>query len=344
MSKNVLLVDFGSTFVKCLVYRSDSEEVYSKKLPFPKANRESDTEFVVLEKDINNLVNSVVAMGVEYGCENLFISVQMHGYLLRNANGTMTDYISWKDKSGDITCVERENIDFNARGTSLKANLPFVKLYKYRDKLQGAEFYTLGSYIAYLLTGNNITHKTDACASGFYNAQSLDAQRLGGIKLPIALHAVEVIGKCGEMNVYAPMGDHQISYLGSAAGKDKYLVNVGTATQISCFGKKEHLTNHCERRPYFTSNEILYTVTGLTGGEQIYQGVGEQELFRELMHAISILPKRKAMLFGGGGGRQAYMALQEALLKENILCSLLEKNIGMEGLKWISKQALCCQK
>ena len=94
----------------------------------------------------------------------------MHGYLIKRKDGTMTEYVSWRDKRGNIDDERISGVDFSKNGTSLKRNLPAVSLCSFNEDFFGAEFFTLGSYISYYFAGVNITHKTDACASGFFDA------------------------------------------------------------------------------------------------------------------------------------------------------------------------------
>ena len=80
----------------------------------------------------------------------------------------------------------------------------------------------------------NITHKTDACASGFFDADTLLRINLfENLLLPTVTHEITMVGVYKGMSVYTAMGDHQISFLGSGASDNAYLLNIGTATQIS---------------------------------------------------------------------------------------------------------------
>ncbi len=333
----VFLVDFGSTFVKYLIYDTERKcELRSDKVPFPEPNVQSGGRFTVSEAEIRKLVEQVFSIGVQYKCQRSYISVQMHGHLLRGADGMMSDYISWRDSSGDTDDRLLREIGFDRRGTSLKKNLPYVKLWKDREVLSGAELYTLGSYITFLLTGKNITHVTDGCASGFYDAETLEGDGLGGLKLPILKDEISAVGDFRGMELYTPMGDHQISYLGSGAGESAYLVNIGTATQVSCLAGRGYPTGAYEMRPYFRKGLRLLTMSGLTGGDRLFQGDGKSELLDEIMDAVRMLPEKSEVVFGGGGSRQVYTYMHEELERRGISSRLLETNIGMEGLKMIA--------
>lgn len=269
-------------------------------------------------------------------CERCFISVQMHGFLLRKGENEFTDYISWRDKSGNMESPELSHIDFYERGTSLKKNLPIVKLFGESGNVFECEFYTLGSYIAYLLTNKNVTHITDACASGFYmfDGSVCKDKPFENLKMPICCKNIECIGRYLGMDIYTPMGDHQISFLGSGTGNDKYLLNIGTATQLSCLGDGDYPAGNYEKRPYFNGQGLI-TVSGLVGGAELYKGRGMEELINSIENALQILPSKSGMLVGGGGAGLVFEKLSKRFGKLN--CEVAKENIGREGLKMIAE-------
>ena len=160
-----------------------------------------------------------------------------------------------------------------------------------------------------MLTGKNITHKTDACASGFFNSCTLEKYDFfDNLVLPSVLDKVEMIGKYRGIDIYAPMGDHQISFLGSGAEKkNAYLLNIGTATQISTLAESEAICKNCEKRPYF-SKKRLFTVSGITGGSVLFSDGKFQlkKFLSEVSQAISRLPKKQYLIVGGGGAELIY--------------------------------------
>ena len=261
----------------------------------------------------------------------------MHGFLLKNHKGEFSDYISWRDKSGDIKDGILSEVDFYKRGTALKDNLPFVKLFNQKNDFEGAEFYTLGSYIAYLLTGKNITHITDACASGFYKFDGSECG-LGKLTLPKCCKDIKCIGEFAGVEIYTTMGDHQISFLGCGAGNDKYLLNIGTATQLSCLGDGDYPKGGYEKRPYFDKQGLI-TVSGLVGGAVLYKGQGTEMLFDSVEDALKILPPKTGVIVGGGGARIVFEQLCRRLSKKGIKCEMAKDNIGREGLKMVAKKS-----
>lgn len=325
-----LCIDFGSTFVKYAVVQSDCT-VLSDKLKFPEASLDADNRYEVSIKEIDLLLSEIFRRVSHLQVEQCFIAVQMHGYVLRDTDGTFSDYISWKDKSGDIDAPEIRNIDFEANGTSRKSNLPLIKLLN-RGVERGSTFFTLGSYLAWRLTGSNITHKTDGCAAGFFNAQNLKPVDMGlDLHMPVVTHDVIPIGTCQGIRIYTPVGDHQLSFLGSGAGDTAYLLNIGTATQVSTLGSTTQAVPY-EQRPYF-SEARLHTVSGLTGGEKLFQGYPVADFCEEVMEAIRILPRKEKILVGGGGSEGIFDQLQACFAARGLRCEKVQHNISQEGMR-----------
>ena len=331
-----LMIDIGSTFIKYGIYDELTEDViYYDALPFPEPYIANEKQFLVLTEEIKEKILQIFTLNREYNCKKAFISVQMHGFILKTDDSDALMYVSWRDKSGDINHSCFDNIDFNRMGTSLKINLPLVKTMPDNSK---GEFFTLGSYISWVLTGKNATHLTDACASGFYYADSGECNEYTKkLIMPQVYKEITPIGFYNDIQIYTPIGDHQTSFLGSGAGRDKYLVNIGTATQISCLHNENHPDGEYEKRPFF-GHDRLYTLSGLVGGDKIYCGEGKEELCSQILKAISKLPPKRELLLGGGGAKQVYVFLSGELAKYNLKCTLLENNIGMEGLKMIIEQ------
>ena len=330
-----LLVDAGSTYIKWAVFETETQTILAQsQTPFPAPEFQEGGRFLVSE----NALRAVFLQGVQAHpeCRSIFISVQMHGYLFKRPGGDFSPYVSWRDASGDVKQPGLAQIDFEVRGTSLKANLPFVKLYR---KPWEGELFTLGSYIAWLLTGVNAAHITDLCASGFYDAQTGECFRAED--MPRAFMAVQPVGSYRGARVFAPVGDHQASYLGSGAGESAWLVNIGTATQVSCMGRRSETALNCELRPWFERDRRLFTVSGLMGGSELYQNGWNERLWEQISDAIFRLPRRSRMLLGGGGARQVFEKLQKHCVQAGIECRLLEHSIGLEGLKMLAQKQVC---
>ena len=44
----------------------------------------------------------------------------MHGYVAKLKDGTFSEYVSWRDKSGDVTQAKFENVNFNKFGLTVE--------------------------------------------------------------------------------------------------------------------------------------------------------------------------------------------------------------------------------
>lgn len=333
---NCLMIDIGSTFIKYGVYNETACNFeLQSKIPFPAPCYSDGETFLVSSQKIRENILQIFDEATKYHCKKAYFSVQMHGYILKSEDGEFSEYVSWRDKSGDITDEKVKNIDFNKMGTSLKKNLPLVKII---NKGLSGEFFTLGSYVAYVLTGKNATHISDACASGFfYLNDGRKNEYSENLIMPEAYKEVLKTGSYNGVEIYTPVGDHQASFLGSGADTDKYLLNIGTATQISCVDDKNFPDGEYEKRPFFDEN-ILYTITGLVGGDILYKGEGKNELLNQTIEAIKKLPKKNKALIGGGGAETVFEFFKDSLLELGIECSLAQNNIGMRGLQMIANK------
>jgi len=331
------LIDVGSSFIKYSIYDTRADRLLqSDKLPFPAPLIADGTRFRVSRREIADAVLLILRQAEQSDCDRVFFSVQMHGFLVCSPEGEWSEYISWRDTGGNLAQNRFGRVDFDSFGTSLKANLPLAKL----SPRQKGCFFTLGSYLSFLLTGNNVTHITDACPSGLFYADSgLPNPFAEDLQLPRVTGQVVPVGQYQGMTVFCPVGDHQVSFLGSGAQQDAYLVNIGTATQLSCTAPAG-LAAGGEKRPYLQPGLRLYTVSGLVGGDILYRQPEKVTLLLEqLQDALQKLPAKKKILFGGGGAAAVFPALQ-AVLSEDYICEYIERNIGAEGLKMLAQQAV----
>ncbi|MBQ5390587.1 MAG: hypothetical protein IIU58_06750, partial [Clostridia bacterium] len=244
------------------------------------------------------------------------------------------------DNRGDVTDGTLQALDFSTRGTRLKKNLPLAKLFPIRDTLIGTEFYTLGSYVTYLLTKKNCTHATDACASGLFTIGSFarSCPLIPGLLLPTVSESVCHCGTYKGIAVYSPMGDHAVSYLGSFADADTYLLNIGTATQLAFLGEGVLPAATWECRPYFDPSIRLLTLSGFfSGGGCLEDPCQKEKLCTDLLTVLDSVPFRKKLLLGGGGATRIYERLCEVLRDRGIECCMSNTNIGLEGLKMVAE-------
>ena len=328
-----LLLDVGSSFIKYSFYdngkRANSEIC---AVPFPKPLVDDGVRYEVDRALLDEAFFRIVDEAAERECAAAFISVQMHGYLLKHG-GEFSNYISWKDRRGLAVAEGSEKRDLYENGTVMKANLPRASLMTY-PALAGREFFTLGSYLAYLLTGRNITHITDACAGGLFLADSGAADSpFEGLALPVAAREIAPCGSYKGMAIYPPMGDHQVSFLGAGALEGEAVLNIGTAAQLSALTDTgdTHLDG-VEYRPYFVKGRRVVTLSGLSGRDT----AAMVSRIREMAEAYRGV---RRILFGGGGAEDNYALLVAELSALGYEAELCSQNLGNEGLKRIADGA-----
>jgi hypothetical protein len=136
--------------------------------------------------------------------------------------------------------------------------------------------YTLGSYLNVRLGGENICHASNAAPLGLMDQQSRQwsgalLEKLGfeGISFPRI--AEEDFISCGNavvngrsIRLYPVYGDQQVSVLGAMPEEGDLLINIATASQISCL-RKQFMPGDYESRPYF-GQKYLNTISNMPGG------------------------------------------------------------------------------
>ena len=276
-------------------------------------------------------------------CDEVFLSTQMHGYLLADRQRRpLTRYISWQDTRA-ANCGISVEIGQES-GTAKKDKLPragVAAIARMQPELyaRAAEFFTLGSYLAYAFTGKNATHITDAAASGFYNVKQKTAVACS-LTLPEALWDVAPVGTYRGMRVFAPIGDQQCAVLGAGGDEQTLVLNLGTAAQM-CAIEREFAVGAFESRPYF-GGRTLCTVTGLSGGKRLNACSDTEEqavrLAEEYLEAVRRLPARDRMLVTGGAFSYHRALLTRALDRMGIPYTVNEEADTLAGLKKVAEK------
>lgn len=325
-----LYLDIGSTNIK--YGTSLSNEIDSVSFPMPIKN-----QYPYYEVDVDELIGIIKNIISSIKPDELYISTQMHGYVLLRNGKKVTNYISWRDERGHD--LKPNFVISEEYGVNIKNNLPRLSIQS--QDVEFDEFASLGSYIAYILTGKNESHITDLAASGFYNITKQKADNVS-FKLPVAHYKETVVGTYGGVKVYSPFGDQQSSVYGipDYLNKDCSLIlNVGTASQI-CFISKDFIKGKYESRPYF-DNKYLLTVTRLPGGAFIY-GKKDDELFDDLYETykktIASLPTCEQIIVTGGGSRDKKDLFNSIFKKLGIKCIFNENIDAINGLRLLAKK------
>ncbi len=326
-----LFIDLGSSYIK---WRVGNGAV--KRVAFPKEAKLSPPYFEVPADKIKDKVLAIVDSS---SCRRIFMSVQMHGYVLLDSLGReITNYISWQDRRSEGMDIPIQLVAEN--GVSLKPNLPRASLYAMslrQPEIYGRAhtFCTLGSYLTYILTGVNMTHITDAASSGFYNVITCEGK--SSLQLPQATKTVRLAGKYKDMLVYTPVGDQQAAVLGCGAGEESYVMNLGTAGQLCCVNSS-FIHGDYESRPYF-GGKTLCTVSRLMAGRELVSGSDHwvHALYEDYYNALQKLPVRKDIVVTGGAAKFFRPQLIRAIERMGLPYTFNENMDALEGLRILSE-------
>ncbi|WP_010588132.1 sedoheptulokinase [Schlesneria paludicola] len=258
-------------------------------------------------QQLGGLVREVVGIG---------ITGQQHGTVLVDGktHRPLTPLINWQDRralemrpDGQSTwlVMARDRLGDEAwKRTGCWLHPGFMATTLFQLKQQGqlptdAQALFIMDYFAAKLTGRPpITEPSCAGSSGVFNVrsrgwddESIAALGLNRSLFPQVVEATERVGGLTAeqshatglpvgIPVFAPIGDHQASFLGSVADRrSSVLVNVGTGAQAAVFTEGFEFAPPIELRPFPGGGNLLSNV-GLAGGwsyqvlEQFFQDVG----------------------------------------------------------------------
>ncbi len=303
-----LFIDVGSTNIK---YATSGLNDF-RSISFPKPIINEGGKFEVNPEEIIARIKGIIDA---IRPEEVYLSTQMHGYLLFNQGQRVTNYISWRDER-----AKNEKPKFAIKktyGVDIKPNLPRLSLQK--QTVQFDEFMTLGSFISYSLAGKNASHISDITPTGLFDRAKKQYDKLP-FAAPEVYEEVGVVGKYGDCLVYSPIGDQQCAIKGvldKYKTEEGYVLNIGTASQLCCVSPGLPLGAY-ESRPYF-DHKTLCTVTRLPSGTAIRQiknvDMVVDVLFKEYADALKKLPT-KQHIFVTGGGAKRYRKIIEKVLKK----------------------------
>ena len=323
--KNVL-IDVGSTFIKWQEHGLASG--VEGKVPFPPPCLDDGFHYETDAEVIVGIVKEIIERTMP---DNVCISVQMHGYVIPEMS---KNYVSWRDRRGLLRRDGKTYFEWFEKmyaqafpvdcGTAVKANLAPVGLYvdaREQNMIPRGTFFSLGSYIVYELTGNNVSHITDLAATGFYRTdgtlnRTLTTDHLFScLQYPVATTAFCVAGRYACANIFVAIGDQQAA-VRSLDGHG-YILNTGTATQACLVCNKCATDGRIENRPYF-QGKTLCTVTGLPGGVEIEgmfaSGLSVRKIAstvkRRYLDALNVLPM--------GGGNTLFLCGGMAMYRKDV--------------------------
>ena len=327
-----LAIDVGSSVLKSLVVDDAGTNSLPRKVPMPNATRglrkgrhESDASA------IRGLVLAHIHEALD-ACPDIAgvgFSTQMHGILLSDDdNSPLTPFLSWQDER----VLERDSTGepFSAAladripsehqvssGVPLRPGIGAGALAHWLaenplDSHHGVRVHTLGSFLIASLSGEHVTHITNAAPLGLVDLRlgswSPDLCASYGFEnftLPRVLHTFSRVGEFTYLGrtiaVHPDVGDHQASILGGGGlGADEVAISLGTAGIIARQVDGLELNVQYENRPYFDGS-YLQTISRQPGGRlaetfirlvasvgrEIFDcDIGEQELWHDVYRML----------------------------------------------------------
>lgn len=256
----ILLVDFGATNIKAVVYDSLNQTVVdSETIDSPSQyNHSTAPAFTVPTRLYRQaLDNTAGKLITKHNITTMYICSEMHGFTMEE------DYVSWKDSRANLSFVDK--LDFyNETGMVTRPGLAYATL-----KTIGAKNTQIGTLVDAVLdtsTGNDITL---TASQGFVNKYSrqlstkLTAEFEG---LKIVKLAQGCLGTYKNCSVYGGVGDLQASLLGSGLGTQADMViNLGTGSQVAVLTDE---IDNGDLRP-FVNNTWIQVLSHIPAGRAL---------------------------------------------------------------------------
>ena len=304
-----IAIDIGSSFVKSALLDPRTCQVVSqRKFPAPaKLPHSNRNLFEIPANQLFETVRELIEYYAREDCEAsaVLLSTQMHGFVYQTP-GREDLYISWQDmRCLDPLCKDKNAMEILSErfsretmrdcGVYMKPSLGLCNLYALLNSdtsiPRDGKLFTIGSYITYRLTGNNVCHMSNAAPLGIADARRsrwrydiLEQAGLESICLPEIARsdfAPSGVYRFGgrEILIYPDFGDQQVSILGSMAGSREAVINIATGSQVS-ITTDSFTPGDYETRPYF-EGRYINTISNMPAGRNL------DVLIRFLCDAVS---------------------------------------------------------
>ncbi len=293
---NILGIDIGSSYIKAGVISTD-RGVLLQQTNYPALAKLPHADPLIYEinaEELYQIIDKIIhATAASFPLGGIVFSTQMHGFVYQT-KCRPDRYISWQDSrctapdENGISVLEKvkklvtkESLD--TLGVQLKPSLGMCNLYALLHDTDAppddGTLFTLGSYLIWRMTGNNICHITNAAPLGLvnlpekrWNKAVIDALDFNRISLPhIAFEEFQPAGYCHvsdqKIPVYPDYGDQQVSIAGACAATDDAVINIATACQLSR-NTKSYIPGPYEIRPYF-DHSYINTISNMPGGRNL---------------------------------------------------------------------------
>lgn len=330
-----LLIDVGSSNIKWAIVEKN-QMIFHDSKAFPQPLVNENCHFEVDADEIIRIIKEIITQSLPL--DSIYFASQMHGYVLLDKNhNRLTNYISWQDKRASLYPIHFKMKSSN--GVHFKCNLPKASLIalEIENKSlydEACSFCTLGSYISFCLTKQNISHISDCAPSGFYNILNLEKEKCK-FSLPEPTKEIKKIGTYRNIHVYTPIGDQQASIYGIDE-ENCYILNLGTASQMATI-HPTYIEGEFETRP-FLHNDYLLTISNLPSSKEILDGMDEKTLINTYQNAIKQLPKREKIIITGGLVQVKKELLKKVFDEIKIPYFFNEGLDSLKGLEKISKE------
>ena len=299
-----IAIDIGSTYIKSSLLDPKTGEIscrnraaVSQKISYENPLR-CEVEMSGIMESVMDILSGYTSTRSDIA--GILLSTQQHGFVYSDPAHPGDKYISWQDarclepidESGETVLSllqKRISVEkMHPTGVYFKPALAACNLYALlRERggkpTQGAELYTLGSYIIKKLTGNNVCHITNAAPMGLadiYNGCWYQAliEELGfdGMRFPKLATDLSVCGwyeaDGQRIAVYPDTGDVQTCIHGGGAEEGDVAVNMATAGQVCMLHRTASIgrgdPRYYEIRPHF-GGLYCHTISRMPSGRNM---------------------------------------------------------------------------
>ncbi|MFA6844942.1 MAG: FGGY family carbohydrate kinase [Sphaerochaetaceae bacterium] len=336
-----LALDIGTTKICLLIYDCISMKVLNLVSVLNSSSLDtSDTQKFeqdpqIIWKLIQQLFAEIRNKSQSYSeIQNICITGQMHGILIIDEKGApLTNLITWRDcrplKDSLCSFPQQNGCMLNPGygGYSL------VALKQVGFDFSNKKVCTISSFIRGRMCGDYCIDQSFAASLGLFDVRKKqwNEDQITKLNLPLTLFSptlescidscqisavfAKEVGLADSVQVYAPLGDNQASYLGSVGFQKLGLINLGTGGQLTIPCKDFFYYEGFEIRP-FPDNSFLQVYSSLCGG---WAYAYLKDFCRDVLHCFGFeVPESKVY---------------------HVLDSLAEKETGLDEL-WVDTRFL----
>ncbi len=343
---DLLLVDFGASRVKCVLWSLQRQCVIDEAevaAPTPTFGSQGEVEVApetywsALETTAGRLVAKYPGVGA------LWLCTEMHGMIVADREGTpFTPYISWrdgraivKDASGISTfdkLLPQGETFFAQSGMKLRAGLPIVSLAHVAAQSVLPGFLRLFTLADWLLWRGGerkpAIHASLAAGTGFYDVHrqiwSSDLFDFAGLAyretkvaalapMGTPIGCIELAGR--SIRVFGGVGDLQAAVFGAGfPGQASLAVNLGTGSQV--LRAWHNIPKGVERRPGADGRDFA-AITHIPSGRAL-------NVFAAFLDGCAML----------GGGEPFFWRRFDGLSSEQVLNARLEVDMNVFAAAW----------